>query len=207
VSLYHILDGFHVLKDCKSGRAYLQDFLVSQCSVLVSLLAVHSLFTKFATATFCLVIHRTHIYPPPSNHTPLFLTTYTHTSKMGIEEFLPAILVIAVIYYAIRWFMGPSTSFPMTEVMAAGKADKIGQTSNPDGSIPGVTASMVSWHIFTLTRCLTYLGGDDTICFSGYTTCQYRLSSIQDSVCTSYFRGNIRERVLTCCTSPFIPSR
>jgi hypothetical protein len=62
---------------------------------------------------------------------------------MAIEEFLPAILVLAVIYYAIRWFMGPSTSFPMTEVMAEGKADKIGQTSNPDGSIPGVTASMV----------------------------------------------------------------
>jgi hypothetical protein len=142
VSLYHILDGFHVLKDCKCGRAYLQDFPVSQCSVLVSLLAVHSLFTKFATATFRLVIIRTHL-PPPFYPYSSFLTIYTYTNKMGIEEFLPAILVLAVIYYAIRWFMGPSTSFLMTEVMAEGKADKIGQTSNPDGSIPGVTASMV----------------------------------------------------------------
>jgi len=65
---------------------------------------------------------------------------------MGIEEFLPAILVIAVIYYAIRWFMGPSTSLFATLELCPKpetKTDKIGQTINPDGSIPGVTASMV----------------------------------------------------------------
>lgn len=90
--------------------------------------------------------HQSH-QPPP--HTPPF-SPLIYTTTMGIEEFLPAILVIAVIYYAIRWFMGPSTSLfaqpelcPKPDTETKAKADKIGQTINPDGSIPGVTASMV----------------------------------------------------------------
>jgi hypothetical protein len=30
---------------------------------------------------------------------------------MGIEEFLPAILVIAVIYFTVKWLSGPSKLF------------------------------------------------------------------------------------------------
>ena len=56
---------------------------------------------------------------------------------MGIEEFVPAILVIAVIYFTIKWLTGPSTSLYQY------RADWTGHTTNPDGSIPGVTASMV----------------------------------------------------------------
>ena len=56
---------------------------------------------------------------------------------MGIEEFVPAILVIAVIYFTIKWLTGPSTS------SVHDRANWTGHTTNPDGSIPGVTASMV----------------------------------------------------------------
>lgn len=36
---------------------------------------------------------------------------------MGIEEFVPAILVIAVIYFTIKWLTGPSTSSASIELM------------------------------------------------------------------------------------------
>lgn len=47
-------------------------------------------------------------------HTPPFSL---NTSGMGIEEFVPAILVIAVIYFTIKWLTGPSMSSVQDELI------------------------------------------------------------------------------------------
>jgi hypothetical protein len=62
---------------------------------------------------------------------------------MGIEEFLPAILVIVVIYFTVKWLSGPSKPFHPCLLAFSRNADDVGHTTNPDGSIPGVTLSMV----------------------------------------------------------------
>jgi hypothetical protein len=74
------------------------------------------------------------------------LSHYIHQA-MGIEEFVPAILVIAVIFFTIKWLTGPSTS------PTHNRANGIGHTTNPDGSIPGVTASMVC-PLFEMGECM-----------------------------------------------------
>lgn len=62
---------------------------------------------------------------------------------MAVEEIIPAILVIAVIFYAIRWLMGSSEYSHTITSVRAGPDIIVGGGTNPDGSISGVTASMV----------------------------------------------------------------
>jgi hypothetical protein len=113
------------------------------------------------------------------------LPSISKDANMAVEEIIPAILVIAVIFYAIRWLMGSSKYSHTITSVRAGPNIIVGGGINPDGSISGVTASMVCTGLTGLAGGMARgesdeVGRDHPGCVSGYPSCEYSLSSFQD---------------------------